>query len=131
MKIGAAYTRLLVSDLEASFLFYRDVMEFSVTVNDLSNGYAEFEASNMKLALFRRQEMAAIIGTTNKPSDADCQDRVTLTFTVSDLDETYHHLRHKGIKFTQEPLNNTSYSLKTAYFRDPDGNLIGLYQFLF
>lgn len=106
-------------------------MEFKVTVEDLINGYAEFEASTMKLALFRRQEMAAIIGNTHKPFDVESQDRVTLMFTVPDLEEAYQHLSHKGIKFTTHPLSNTSYSIKTAYFRDPDGTLIGLFQFLF
>lgn len=131
MKIGPAYTRLLVSDLEACFLFYQDIMEFKVTVNDLIDGYVEFEANNMKLALFRRQEMAAIVGTTHKPFNVESQDRVTLMFTVPDLDEAYQHLRDKGIEFTTQPLQNSSYSIKTAYFRDPDGTLIGLFQFLF
>lgn len=128
MKVRSSYTRLLVSDLEACFLFYRDVMEFKVIIEDLNNGYIEFAAPDMKLALFRRQEMAEMIGNKNKPFDAECQDKVVLTFTVSDLDEAYHQLRHKGIKFTTEPLSNPYYGIKTAYFRDPDGTLIGLFQ---
>lgn len=128
MKVKTSYTRLLVSDLEACFLFYRDVMEFSVTIEDLKEGYAEFAVADMKLALFRRQEMAEMIRNTDKPSDVECQDRVVLTFTIPDLDEVYHQLRHKGIKFTTEPLTNPYYGIKTAYLRDPDGTLIGLFQ---
>lgn len=128
MKVKTSYTRLLVSDLEACFLFYRDVMEFSVTIEDLKEGYAEFAVADMKLALFRRQEMAEMIRNTDKPSDVECQDRVVLTFTVPDLDEAYQQLRHKGIKFTTEPLTNPYYGIKTAYLRDPDGTLIGLFQ---
>lgn len=128
MKVRTSHTRLLVSDLEACFLFYRDVMEFSVTIEDLKEGYAEFAVADMKLALFRRQEMADMIRTTHKPADIECQDRVVLIFTVTDLDEAYQQLRHKGIEFTTEPLSNPYYGIKTAYFRDPDGTLIGLYQ---
>ena len=128
MKVSSSYTRLLVSDLEACWRFYKDVMEFKVTIEDLNGGYIEFAPPTMRLALFRRQEMAEMIGNADKPFDVECQDRVVLNFIVSDLDETYQQLRHKGIKFTTEPLSNPYYGIKTAYLRDPDGTLIGLFQ---
>lgn len=128
MKVKYAYTRLLVSDLEASFQFYRDVMQFPVTIEALADGYAEFAAGDLRLALFRRQEMAQMINNTHKPFNAECQDKFVLTFTITDLDETYNQIRQQGIKFTAEPMNNPYYGLKTAYLRDPDENLIGLFQ---
>ncbi len=131
MKVISSNTRLLVSDLEACFLFYQDVMEFQVTIEGIEEGYAEFIAGDMKLALFRRQEMAQMIGNTQMPFDAECQDKVVLIFTVPDLEAAHHQLRHKGVKFTTEPLNNPYYGIKTAYLRDPDGNLIGLFQSMF
>lgn len=130
MDIKSAITRLLVSDLEACFLFYRDVMEFKVSIEALEDGYAEFAAAEMTFALFRRQEMAQFVGTSDKPPQADCQDRIGLIFTVADLDKTYHQLRNKGVTFSTEPMGNPSYGIKTAYLRDPDGTLIGLFQFL-
>lgn len=128
MKVRAAYTRLLVADLEACFRFYRDVLEFPVVMEDLESGYAEFAAGEMKLALFRRLEMAEILGTDNKPAEVDSQDRVVLIFTVPNLDEAYGQLTPKGVHFESEPMNNPNYELKIAYLRDPDGNLIGLFQ---
>lgn len=128
--IGSAYTRLLVKDLKACFDFYKDVMEFDVTVEDEQSGYAEFKAGDMRLSLFRRQEMAQMIGNADKPENAECQDKVALVFTVNDVDQAYHKLRHKGVNFTTEPMSNPYYGIKTAYLRDPDGNLIGLYQSL-
>lgn len=128
--IGSAYTRLLVKDLKACFDFYKDVMEFDVTVEDEKSGYAEFKAGDMRLSLFRRQEMAQMIGNADKPENADCQDKVALVFTVHDVDQAYHKLSHKGVNFTTEPMSNPYYGIKTAYLRDPDGNLIGLYQSL-
>ncbi|MBD1834825.1 VOC family protein [Cyanobacteria bacterium FACHB-472] len=128
--IGSAYTRLLVKDLKACFDFYKDVMEFDVTVEDEKSGYAEFKAGDMRLSLFRRQEMAQMIGNADKPENADCQDKVALVFTVHDVDQAYHKLRHKGVNFTTEPMSNPYYGIKTTYLRDPDGNLIGLYQSL-
>lgn len=128
MKVLTSYTRLLVSDLEACFIFYRDVMKFEVAMENLNDGYAEFIAGDMRLALFRRQEMAEMIGNDHKPFHAECQDRVLLIFAVRDLEEVYQELKHQSIEFTKHPLSNPAYGLKSAYLRDPDGNLIGIFQ---
>ena len=128
MDIKTSYTRLLVADLKACFEFYRDVLEFTVVIEALEDGYAEFSTPNMKLALFRRQEMADMIGSDRPPVAVECQDKVALVFTVANVDETYHTLKTKGVHFVTEPLNNPYYALKTVYLRDPDDNLIGLFQ---
>lgn len=128
MKVLKSYTRLLVSNIEACFNFYRDVMEFQVTMDAVHEGYADFAAGDLNLALFRRQEMAEMVGTENKPADVECQDKVVLIFSVNDLEEVYQNLKRKGIQFTKSPMNNPYYGIKTAYLRDPDGNLIGLFQ---
>lgn len=128
MKVRSAYTRLLVADLEACFRFYQDVLEFPVVMEDLERGYAEFAAGEMKLALFRRLEMAEILGTDHKPAETDSQDQVVLIFTVPNLDEVYEQLSQKGVPFDSKPINNPNYELKIAYIRDPDGTLIGLFQ---
>lgn len=130
MKVGVAYTRLLVKDWKACFLFYKEVIEFDVAVVDEEAGYAEFKAGDMRLTLFRRQEMAQMIHNADKPAHAECQDTVALVFVVQDLEEEYQRLRHKGVHFTAAPMNNPYYGMKTAYLRDPDSTLIGLYQFL-
>ncbi len=69
MDIKTSYTRLLVADLKACFEFYRDVLEFTVVIEALEDGYAEFSTPNMKLALFRRQEMALMIGSDRPTID--------------------------------------------------------------
>lgn len=74
--------------------------------------------------------MAQMVRSDEKPSSAECQDNFALVFTVPNLDEVYQELRHRGIEFTTDPMTNPYYGMKTAYLRDPDGNLIGLYEFL-
>ncbi|GAB1543931.1 VOC family protein [Scytonema sp. NUACC21] len=130
MKVALAYTRLLVKDWKACFLFYKDVMGFDVAVADEEGGYGEFKAGDMRLSIFRRQEMAQMIHNADKPAHAECQDTVALIFTVQDLEEEYQRLRHKGVPFAAAPISNPCYGMKTAYLRDPDGTLIGLYQYL-
>ncbi|MDF5715929.1 MAG: VOC family protein [Rhizonema sp. NSF051] len=128
MKVATALTRLLIADFEACFLFYRDVMEFEVKIYDLEAGYAEFKIGDIRLSLSKRQEMAEMIHNSHKPHNAECQDRVALIFTVHDVEEEYEKLIHKGVHFTAAPMSNPYYGLKTAYLRDPDGTLIGLFQ---
>ena len=128
MQVHTSYTRLLVTDLKACFAFYRDIMGFKVIVDASQEGYAEFAAGDLKLAISQRQEMAEMIGSDRLPLYAECQDRAVLVFVVADVESVCHELKHKGIKFTREPMSNPSYDLKTAYLRDPDGNLIGIYQ---
>lgn len=130
MKVEAAYTRLLVTDMEACFFFYENIMEFEVNIDAREDGYAEFEAGDLTLSLFRREEMAQIIQSTDKPKQAECQDKVALVFSVRNVDAEYEKLIKKGVKFVTVPTVNASYGLKTAYLRDPDGTLIGLYQLI-
>ena len=130
MQVRNSYTRLLVTDLKACFAFYRDILGFKVLVDACQEGYAEFAAGDMKLAISQRQEMAEIIGSDRLPLHAECQDRAVLVFVVADVETVCHELKQKGIKFTREPMANPSYDLKTAYIRDPDGNLIGIYQYM-
>jgi catechol 2,3-dioxygenase-like lactoylglutathione lyase family enzyme len=68
--------------------------------------------------------MAEAIGNTDKPLDADCQDKTALIFEVSDVDEYHHQLQEKGVQFVKDPLDYPSWGIRAAYFRDPDGNLI-------
>jgi lactoylglutathione lyase len=128
MDVKTASTRLLVADLRACFEFYRDVMEFKVVIEALEDGYAEFSTPAMKLSLFRRQEMAEMIGSDRSPVTVECQDKVALIFTVANVDKVYHELKAKGVRFATEPLNNPTYALKTVYLRDPDDTLIGLFE---
>ncbi|MEO1402882.1 MAG: VOC family protein [Cyanobacteria bacterium J06635_1] len=128
MDIQAASTRLLVSDITTCCEFYRDRLGLTVVVEDLEHGYAEFQIANMRLSLFRQQEMAEIIHTTDKPTQIACQDKVVLIFKVSDVDSIYHDLHRKGVPFAAPPTQNANFALKIAYCRDPENNLIGLFE---
>jgi catechol 2,3-dioxygenase-like lactoylglutathione lyase family enzyme len=112
----------LIKDYQACFLFYRDIMGFEVTWDD--GNYAGFQDGDLRLAIFKRHMMAETIGYTDKPTDADCQDKIALIFEVADVDEYHRQLREKGVQFVKGPLGYPSWGIRAAYFRDPDGNLI-------
>ncbi|MGD1899502.1 MAG: VOC family protein [Phormidesmis sp.] len=128
MDVKSAHTRFFVSDIGACAEFYRDVLKFEPVTIQVEKGYAEFKVADFRLSLFRQQEMSEILRTSDKAIGKDIQDRVGLILNVQNLDDIYHELRQADVEFAEPPTQNNEFSLKVAYFRDPAGNLIGLFE---
>jgi lactoylglutathione lyase len=122
------YTRLLVSNFKACFLFYRDVMGFQATYGTEDDTYADFNTGQVSIALFDKQEMSKTLGTSHLPADTKAQDKVCLIFAVEDVDAVYQQLKKQGIHLATEPADHLDWGIRSAYFRDPDGNLIEINQ---
>jgi catechol 2,3-dioxygenase-like lactoylglutathione lyase family enzyme len=119
------YIRLLVSDFDGCFRFYRDVMDFKVGWGEEGSGYADFSTgSNTGLALFDKAEMSQSLGTSHLPAAVEAQDRFLLIFGVEDLDVTAAQLRERGANFAVDPTDHPDWGIRTLHLRDPDGNLI-------
>lgn len=120
--------RLLVTDFEACFRFYRDVLHLPVGFGNEGDVYADFKlGGDLTLALFERQEMAQVVGTADLPATVDSQDRVSLTFAVDDLEATVAHLQAHGVELVAEPTDRPAWGMRTAHFRDPDSNLLEIF----
>ena len=124
MNYQFTYTRLLVSDFKASFLFYRDIMGFKATYGSENDVYADFDTGTTTIALFSKQNMSEAIGTTNLPLQAKAQDAVCLCFAVDNVDAACEELKHNGVGLVTDPTDQTGWGIRTAHFRDPEGNLI-------
>ena len=118
------HTRLLVVDFKACFRFYRDIMGFEVFWGDENGSYADFEAGETDLALFKREAMAQAVSADHLPLRHDSQDDVCLIFAVEDVDRAADDLKRKGVQFVTEPKDYEEWGCRAAHFRDPDGNLI-------
>ena len=129
MKIDFRFSvhRLLVTDFEACFRFYNDILGFEYQAGDETGPYVEFKTGDTLLALFDRGYMAMVVGAGGKPAQADCQDRSALIFGVDNVDEAYQFLQIKGVEFITEPKNRPDWGIRTAHFRDPEGNLIEIF----
>lgn len=51
-----------------------------------------------------------------------------LAFEVEDVDRTYQQLRSQGVQFITEPFTYDPPGYRVVFFRDPEGNILELYQ---
>ena len=128
MEVKAAHTRFFVSDVSECAKFYQDILKLEPVTIQIEKGYAEFKVGDMNLSLFRQQEMSEILRTSDRAVAKDCQDTVGLILNVTNIDDIYHELRHAIVHFDEPPTQNKEFALKVAYFRDPAGNLIGVFE---
>ena len=119
------HIRLLVDDFDACLRFYRDVLGFKPDVLADPARYAEFEVGVTRLALYDRATMEHIVGAF--PDAGVSRDHVLLGIEVANVDDAYGTLVARGVEFAVPPTDRPDWLLRTAHFRDPEGNLIELY----
>jgi catechol 2,3-dioxygenase-like lactoylglutathione lyase family enzyme len=103
---------LLVSNVNRSVKFYRDVL--GLTVLDKSPGFAKLMSGELKFLLSQEK-------LKRKP-EPGC----TIIFEVEDISKATLYLKTKKVKFREEP-KEYDYGW-TAVFLDPDGYSLELYQ---
>ena len=128
MQLKYNYTRLQVDNYKACLEFYRDVLGFAVTFE--GDRYAELDTGTTKVSLLDRQKLPDIIGSSDVATYAKSDDRVALSFEVSNMDEVCQKLEAKGVTFVNSPWSLPDWGYKSTFFRDPDSNLIELTQTL-
>ncbi len=120
--------RLLVEDFDACFRFYRDVIGLKPVWGEEGGRYADFEAGGGTfVALFKRDLMAAAVGTEDLPVATPARDRAALVLQVEDLKDAVAGLKAKGVVFVTAPKDYPAWTIRAAHLRDPDGNLIELF----
>ena len=108
-RLGAVI--LLVSDMDKSMKFYRDVLE--LPVKNTAPEWVEFFSSGTVLALHPSKNK-----TRTKNSG------VLVGFMVSDLESVAQKLKDKNVEFFKKP-KEESFG-KHAIIVDPDGHLISI-----
>ncbi len=66
--------------------------------------------------------------TGDLPATAACQDRVALILSVEDVDAAFAALCGRGADFVTAPHDRSGWGIRVAHLRDPDGNLLELYE---
>ena len=129
---------IVVSDMEKSLKFYRDLL--GLKVKSLEDEEGEFldnmlahENVKNKVAKLYAKNGNALIELIDSRSYANKKDRDFFTigashfaFTVDDLEKTYDYLVKNGVKFTAPPQQTPDRFAKVTFCEDPDGTLIEL-----
>ena len=115
------YTVVFVRDMEAMRRFYEDVMGFALS-RELSANWLEYQIGNNTLALARPGRTASDAPMPKGTAALQLAFRVP----VSDVDRCAEELAKKGVA-VQSPPTNHAFGHRTLFFRDPDGNLLGIY----
>jgi lactoylglutathione lyase len=116
------YVVLIVADLERALAFYTGTL--GLVLQHRAEKYAQMTAGTTRLSLYTRDAMTETIGIAiAAPSPA--APAFELGFKVSDCDAAFAELEAAGAVAVVPPTSR-SWGQRTAYVRDPDGNLIEL-----
>ncbi len=113
---------LFVQDFEKCLAFYRDQLGLEVAL--LESDFAAFKFADQNFALQAMPKAVELFGAFEAPSGKT--DRVMLCTEVADVDAAYEQFKTNGVEFTKAP-EDRYWGIRTAYFRDPEGNLWEIY----
>jgi lactoylglutathione lyase len=128
MNLTYQFTRLLVSNFKACFIFYRDILGFTPIYGTEDEVYADFDCGPVNISLFDKYLMNKAIGNEGLPVSSQEQDKVCLVFAVENVDLVCQQLYERGVPIVSYPTDRSDWGIRTAHFRDPDGNLIEINQ---
>lgn len=121
--------RILVKDFTKCFKFYNEQLGLELLWGDENSCYASFKvAENIEgFALFVSDLMASAVGNVDKVQPEGFREKSMVSFEVENVDETYHSLKIKGLKFINEPIDMPDWGMRVVHLRDPEENLIELF----
>ena len=123
-----SYIRLLVTDLEACYDFYAEVLGLSVTWGQKGEAYVSFQASDgTMLSLYEQKRMLEHLGIQEAGRNGY---RMTLVFSAQDVDREYRRLQERGAQFLTEPHDVPGWGCRCFHLADPEGNLVEITQML-
>ena len=113
---------LIVADLDRALAFYVD--RLGLELNHRSGPYAQLRTGATRLAFYERAAMEETLGTAlvAPPPDAPAFE---LGFFVANVDNAWAELVISGVTGVTPPADR-AWGQRTAYVRDPDGNLVEL-----
>lgn len=121
--------RLLVNNFDRCFAFYNDTLGLQCTWGKAGDNYASFNAGyESVLTLFSADLMRKTINSADAAINENSSDKLAIILQVDNVDKTYQKLQDKGVKFLTEPKDMTAWGIRVTHFRDPENNLIELFQ---
>jgi catechol 2,3-dioxygenase-like lactoylglutathione lyase family enzyme len=142
--IGVRHIGIVVTDLERSLRFYRDLLELSVIRSaDESGAYLDnmlalpdVRVTTVKLGAGDGPTLVELLRfTSHRASATEPRQPYSIgpthvAFTVDDLDAVHERLVRAGVPFNAPPQLSPDGYAKVTFCRDPDGTLVELVEVL-
>jgi catechol 2,3-dioxygenase-like lactoylglutathione lyase family enzyme len=111
---------LFVADLDRAKAFYRDTFGMKMEFEDQASAGFEFENTLLILLTIAGAQdlLSQSAVAVQRPTGSSSQ----LVAFVEDVDAIYAELVDRGVEFVRKPIDR-EWGLRTAHFKDPDGNI--------
>ena len=117
-----SHVRFLVADVAPDVAFYRDTIGWKQVV-DVPGVYAEFDTGVSRLAFYRVNLMADVVGAAGAAHGRD----VVLCVRVADVDAEAARLRARGVSILREPHDQKAWYQRVAHVADAAGRILELW----
>jgi lactoylglutathione lyase len=111
---------LFVADLERARAFYRDTLGMTMEFEDQAS--AGFRLENTLLLLLTIAGAQDLLSQSAVAAQRPTGSSSQLVAFVEDVDAIYADLVAQGVEFVRMPIDR-EWGLRTAHFKDPDGNI--------
>lgn len=128
MTYDLNYVRILTNNYKDSFNFYTKKIGLEIKMGDENSNYAEFKTDTAVYSLFNAKDMAKSLGMEHCQERHECNFTSAIIFRVDDVDKEFERLKANGVIFLANPTDRKEWFVRTAHFRDLDGNLIEINQ---
>ena len=131
------HTGIVVTDMDRSVKFYRDLLGLETAIDFTEEGEYIDSIIDMVGVRLRTVKLVAPEGgmiellqylshpEARAPGNRLCEIGPThVAFTVADVDRTYHEWSGRGIPFNSAPQLSPDGKAKVAFCRDPDGTFL-------
>lgn len=114
---GTDFVTIPIQDFETSKAFYRDTLGLEEGKQWGSMPAQEFETGNLTIAIMD----PTAFGQEFRPAGGS-----SVVLQVDDFDAAKADLESKGVEFVTDKID--SGMCNQAYFKDPDGNVLGIHK---
>ena len=121
--VALSHVRYLVTEFEPLVRFYRDVLGLKVAV-DVPGVYAELDTAGGRLAFYRADLMAAVVGAAVATGSGD---DIVICLRVDNVDAAANRVKLAGMTLVTAPHDQAAWLQRVAHLRDPAGHFVELW----
>lgn len=120
LSFDSQITFLYTRDLARTVHFYEQIIGLPLMLNQ----------GSCRIYQVATNAYAGFCQRDNLPEQPGVESKVIITLVTQQVDAWYEKLRGQGVAFEKPPTANTEYNIYHCFFRDPNGYLIEIQQFL-